>query len=191
MKIIYTTKQLEEITLLFDSRHGIGLLSTLSFSENTKPLGDVIDKQKLITFFVEGGYPGISKLIEVIYSPSDTPPPQELGSNVIDLYGVVSGPFSLEKARSLVSLKIGNRRKGITPLEWFSYLKDWFSNFSEIQKIGLNGVCEDLANLQKALSLCKEKEGHLEREQANIRNADAGVFPLDTLNPNIPVTLFK
>jgi hypothetical protein len=64
----------------------------------------------------------------------------------------MSGPFSLENTSTLVGITIGNKHRNISTLEWFSYLAAGFHQLSELQKSGLNNVCEDFARMHEAIA---------------------------------------
>ncbi len=147
----YTQKEIEEICLVFEGTHGKGLINEIVYSEYEKVKTIIVDPQKLIEFFSLLGSGGVTRLINTFNIPNETDL-QEFGSHSIDFYGVTSGPFLFENAMSLVGITIGNRKKNISPLEWFSYLAKGFNRLSEIQKSGFNDVCEDFAKLNEAVA---------------------------------------
>ena len=151
MKKYYTQQEIDEMRLAFEGPHGIGLINEIVFSEYRKNKVFDVDYQTLIEFFSSFNCSGVVSLIKT-FQLFDGSGAYEFGSHSIDLYGVTDGPFSFENARTLICLKIGNIKMGITPSQWMSYLSRGFEQLSQLQMVGFDDVCDDFAKINQAVA---------------------------------------
>lgn len=137
----YTQEELVEITVAFSDDYRCGLLDILVFTQHARdPVVDV-DISRLLQFY--SGQNGIMRLLHTLIFAQEMP--IELASHTVDLYGVMQGPFSFERAKMLTHFVIGSRRYRISPLAWFEYLTRGFSLLSDLQKEMLNILCDESA----------------------------------------------
>lgn len=148
---VYSQNEIEEIHLAFDGIHGRGLLQAIVSKESEGKVSLMVDEQDLSLYFSSRGFEGITKLINILLLLGKAGEDQ-FGSHCIDFYGIMNAPFSLKNAETLVGVTIGNAKKKMTPLEWITYLRNGFDGLSEIQKSGFDNVCNDFAELRKALA---------------------------------------
>lgn len=151
MKNHHSQQELDEMRLAFDGSHGVGLISNIVLSEYEKDKVTTVKHQELVNFFSTAGFLGVVELLKT-FPFLDNSKNYEFGSHAIDLYDVASGPFSIENAMTMVCLKIGNKRNGISPSSWMLYLMRGFDRLSPIQKIGFDGVCTDFAKMNQAIT---------------------------------------
>lgn len=152
MESPYTQEQIEEIVLAFEGTHGKGLIDEIVFSEQKKEALSVIDPKSLEKFFSDLGWSGIAEMIHFIAEAPKEKSIAEIGSHCIDFYGITKGPFSFQNARLFVGITIGSKKKGISPLEWLTYLARGFDRLSKLQKSGFNDFCKDIAKIEAQIA---------------------------------------
>lgn len=151
MRNTYSQQELDEMRMAFDGPGRTGIISNIVFSEFEKREVTVVNPQDLVNFFSSAGYLGVVELLKTFPFLDDSKN-YEFGSHSIDLYDVASGPFSIENAMTMVCLKIGDKKNGISPSFWMLYLMRGFDRLSPIQKIGFDGVCTDFAKMNQAIT---------------------------------------
>lgn len=147
----YTQAELDEMRLAFDGSHGTGVISNVVLSEHEKDKNAIVNHQELVNFFSSAGCLGVIELLKTFPFLDDSKN-YELSSHTIDLYDVASGPFSIENAMTMVCLKIGNKRKRVSPSLWMLYLTRGFDQLSSLQKIAFDEVCASFAKMNNALA---------------------------------------
>lgn len=151
MKSHHTQEELDEMRQAFDGPGRLGLISDIVLSGHEKDKVTIVNHEELVNFFSSAGLIGIVELLKT-FPFTDELINYEFGSHSIDLYDVASGPFSFKNATTMVYLKIGDKKKEISPSVWMSYLMRGFDRLSPIQKIGFNGVCADFAKMNNAFT---------------------------------------
>ena len=138
MKKVYLSDDINIIRQAFSGSEGKGLLQTIVDREYEKNGRVASDKEALIVFYGVNGCPYVARLVEHIDSLGS----KTIGSGSIDFMGVGDGPFSIENALSLQSLKMGDRR--MSPLEWLTYLSFGFGELEQLHKEAFDQVCQNL-----------------------------------------------
>lgn len=132
-------EEVERIRPAFSSNGKLGILESIVRTGRERTANLVVDVEKIKKTYAEIDCKNTIKLVEFL--ELDGQRIQELGSGSIDFAGVTRGAFTIEAARSLQELYIGNPRKGLTPLLWLAYLAEGIQNVLPEQVNAFDEIC--------------------------------------------------
>ncbi len=132
---------------LFDSNWNPGLLRTLVETEHARKPVASPNLQAIRKVFILGRVPALAQLAAYIASKEGL---VQIGSGSIDLDGVAKGEFTLDAARRLQELYVGDLKLGITPLAWLGYLAARFDEVPQELRRTLEAVVSEMNRINES-----------------------------------------